>query len=478
LPKTGTSVRATTRGNTIALILVLVAAVLFMFLAFPVRSVTVDVDGRLLQVKIRGDNISAIDRADLALGPEDRLIAEGDRVKVDRAKTVLVQVDGDALPLDTQAETVDDVLEEAGVDYGPEDTVLYDGFPIHPGANLEEAQEGVSPDVVSLGRFTPGPSGEAPEPPVFLSIRRPETLTISVDGVQMQVTSSRVKVEELLAEAGIPVGPSDYVNPARDGLIGDDKLITVLREKTIFLIVGGELTTLTSFRQTVAELLEDTGTSYEETDIISPGLEANLADNITVSVTHVRGDTVVIDEAIPYETIYREDSSLAVGEVRIVQPGQAGLRHREFSLETINGDESERELIREWVDPLPQDEIIALGTSFDVHTLDTEGDGAVPYVDTLEVVATWYNALCEGCDESTSTQTPLRYGTIAVDPRVIPLGTCLYVPGYGFGRAEDVGGAIKGNRIDLGFPGAADGSWWGVRDVTIYILPSCPDHLS
>ena len=477
MPKAGMRGRGATRANTIALVVVLVCATLFMFIAFPVRSVTVDVDGRLIQVKIRDDAIAAVDRANLPLGPEDVLITEGDRVKIDRAKTVLVQVDGEAVPLDTQAETVDDVLEEAGVDYGPEDTVLYDGFPISPAADLDDAQDSVSPDILSLGRFTPGPAGEAPEPPVFLAIRRPETLTISVDGVDQQVTSSRVKVEELLAEAGIPLGPNDYVNPARDGLIGDDKLITVLREKNIFLIVGGELTTLTSFRRTVGELLADTGTDYEDTDIISPGLEANLADNMTVSVTHVRGDTVVIDEAIPYQTIYREDSSLPVGEVRIAQPGQAGLRHREFSLETVNGDESERELIREWVDPIPQDEIIALGTSFDVHTLDTEGDGAVPYVDTLDVLATWYNALCEGCDEVTSTQTPLRYGTIAVDPRVIPLGTCLYVPGYGFGRAEDVGGAIKGNRIDLGFPGAADGSWWGVRDVTIYILPSCPDQL-
>ena len=59
---------------------------------------------------------------------------------------------------------------------------------------------------------------------------------------------------------------------------------------------------------------------------------------------------------------------------------------------------------------------------------------------------------------------------IAVDPRVIPLGTRLYVDGYGYGRALDVGGAIKGNRIDVFLPSEAECRRWGVRTVKVYIL--------
>lgn len=450
-----------------------------MFIAFPIRRITVDVDGRVLELNTRGDDVvGAVERADLNLGPQDEVIASGDRVTIDRAKTVLVQVDGGEVPLDTQAETVEEALDEAGIDYGPEDTVLYDGFPVAPSADLDDADGSTNSDVVSLGRFSDAPSGENAEPPVFLTIRRPETITISIDGNETEVESSRVRVDELLAEAGLPVGPNDYVNPARDGLIGDDKLITVLREKTIFIVVAGELTTVTSYVETVAELLDDTGIELAATDLITPGVDERLRDNMTVSITQVRGDTVVVDEAIPYETIFREDNSLPVGEARVVQPGRAGLRHREYRLERINGSEDGRELVDEWVDPEPQNEIIALGSSLTVRTLNTQFEGLVPYIDTIEVYATWYNALCDGCDDITSTQVPLRYGTVAVDPRVIALGTCLYIPGYGFGRAEDVGGAIKGRRIDLGFPGAADGSWWGARDVEIYILPSCPEHLA
>ena len=63
----------------------------------------------------------------------------------------------------------------------------------------------------------------------------------------------------------------------------------------------------------------------------------------------------------------------------------------------------------------------------------------------------------------------LRKGIVAVDPALIPLGTKLYIPGYGFAVAADTGGGIKGNMIDLGYPDGVPADWrtgW----VDIYIL--------
>ena len=475
MAKLGPRLNVTSRTNSVALLLVIAAAGLFMFLAYPLRHVIVEVDGRLLEVAVRDKSSSAVERADLFVGSRDKVVSEGDRVRIERARQVYVHVDGETIPLQTQETRVADVLAQVGIGSGPLDTILYEGFPVSPSTDLSEAQALTAGELLSLGRFASSPMMRPPVPPAFISVRRPQSMTISVDGQERQLESSRVRVEELLAEAGIRLGPGDFVSPARDGLIGDDREITVLREKTIYIVANGDLTTVTSYRQTVAELIADTGVDYLETDLITPGLDETLSDDMTVSITQVRDGVVVIDEAIPYRTMYQEDASLAVGEVRIVQPGRAGLRHKEFNLDFFGGNETERELVREWVDPQPQDEIIALGANFRVQTLETDDAGSLPYVETMEVLATWYNALCEGCDTRTSTQTLLRYGVVAVDPRVIPLGTCLYIPGYGFGRAEDVGGAIKGRRIDLGFPGAADGSWWGSRYVEIYILPSCPE---
>ena len=63
-----------------------------------------------------------------------------------------------------------------------------------------------------------------------------------------------------------------------------------------------------------------------------------------------------------------------------------------------------------------------------------------------------------------------RHGIVAVDPRVIPLGSHLYIPGYGRATAGDTGGAIQGNRIDLGFNSSTDALQFGRRSVTVYVL--------
>lgn len=71
---------------------------------------------------------------------------------------------------------------------------------------------------------------------------------------------------------------------------------------------------------------------------------------------------------------------------------------------------------------------------------------------------------------TTAMGTAIRYGVAAVDPNVIPLGTRLYIEGYGYARAEDTGGAIKGNKIDLVFGSKAQSSRWGRRTVRVTIL--------
>jgi 3D (Asp-Asp-Asp) domain-containing protein len=65
---------------------------------------------------------------------------------------------------------------------------------------------------------------------------------------------------------------------------------------------------------------------------------------------------------------------------------------------------------------------------------------------------------------------PLRYGVVAVDPRVIPLGSMLFIEGYGLALASDTGSAIKGNRIDLLMATKAQAYRFGRRSVTVHVL--------
>lgn len=93
---------------------------------------------------------------------------------------------------------------------------------------------------------------------------------------------------------------------------------------------------------------------------------------------------------------------------------------------------------------------------------------------TMTVEATAYTAYCNGCSGTTANGTNLRANpnlkVIAVDPRVIPLGTKVWVEGYGEAIAADTGGAIKGNKIDVFIPNLDGAYEWGRRTVTIKIL--------
>ena len=71
---------------------------------------------------------------------------------------------------------------------------------------------------------------------------------------------------------------------------------------------------------------------------------------------------------------------------------------------------------------------------------------------------------------TTAMGIPATYGIVAVDPRVIPLGTRVYIPGYGEALAADTGGAIKGYKIDLCMESYSQAMRFGRRDVTVYIL--------
>lgn len=91
------------------------------------------------------------------------------------------------------------------------------------------------------------------------------------------------------------------------------------------------------------------------------------------------------------------------------------------------------------------------------------------YRKVIEARSTAYSPASAG-GNITCSGTRVRRGVVAVDPRVIPLGTRMYVEGYGYAIAEDIGGAIKGNKIDVAFLSLDECYRWGVRNVKVYIL--------
>ena len=203
---------------------------------------------------------------------------------------------------------------------------------------------------------------------------------------------------------------------------------------------------------------------------------AALAD-----VTHVtwHGNGLVTWErvehrAIAPKTIHRLSVSLAPGHTTVVQAGHSGVLEAYVRYTQRDGGPVRSTILASAVTVPPKARIVAEGiggtplASFEAH-----GIAQMAYMarSAIEMLATAYTADCAGCGGMTALGRRAGKGIVAVDPRVIPIGTRLYIPGYGFAVAGDTGGDILGNRIDLGFDSWREAMLFGRRDVKVYRLP-------
>jgi len=189
------------------------------------------------------------------------------------------------------------------------------------------------------------------------------------------------------------------------------------------------------------------------------------------------------EEAIPFGKIYQNNPDIELGTEEVIQEGKDGKIVRTYLASFWYGEETQRTLTKTEVTNA-KPEMISEGTKIVWRKVATMGeknidDSDLSYWKRIENVwATSYDKSCYGCNEWTALGTKLDYGTCAVDPKVIKLWTKIYVPGYGTCYALDVGGSIKGNKIDVGFydlhAQSEEVGWRGAHYTTIYLLDNEP----
>jgi 3D (Asp-Asp-Asp) domain-containing protein len=170
----------------------------------------------------------------------------------------------------------------------------------------------------------------------------------------------------------------------------------------------------------------------------------------------------------------KKNENLAKGFVNVVKKGQQG--EKEVVTKTVyeDGKEVSKQIVSEKVIKQPVNGIVEEGAK----TLLVTSRGSFNFTRALNMTATAYDASYESTGKSpghpqwgiTYSGLRVRPGIVAVDPRIIPLGTWLYIEGYGEALAADIGGAIKGKRIDLYYDSPSDVRRYGKKSVNVYIL--------
>ena len=255
----------------------------------------------------------------------------------------------------------------------------------------------------------------------------------------------------------------------------------------------GETITTISKKESISKLLGRMGIvpSPLETiavDLSGPGVVITVAEEITYY------DRVT--EEVTFDTVRVANPEMKKGTEKVVQEGADGVRSSIYEVVFSNGQELSRQFVEE-IDSTAVDQIVEYGTAEEqpapaavttnkqsaIATVSKNGDGSgtltladgttLNFSAAKSMTATAYTAGYGGADHCTATGTTVRVGTVAVDKRVIPLGTKMYIVTndgivYGTAVAEDTG--VRGDKVDLYFETYQQCINFGRRGCTVYIL--------
>ena len=339
---------------------------------------------------------------------------------------------------------------------------------------------------------------------------------LSDDGLTVSVRTHSGTVADLLMEYNIVLGEGDVVYPELADPVKGGGEVLVRRAVSVSVSADGQTHRVSLLNGTVGKALYLAGVKVDADDIVTPALTESVTSGMEITVNRVQINTEVEQRRLKYRVTYQDDDELYIGTEKMVKQGSEGVKEVTLRVVTVDGVETERTVVSEEVIEPAQNRIMAQGTkptptptpkptpkptatpkksasptrtaaktasptktstpkstpdpnkkqASDVtdNTITVDGK-TYTYSKTMTVMITAYTHT----GRKTSTGVWPKIGTVAVDKNVIPYGTKMYIPGYGFGVAQDTG--VSGNHIDVFFDTEAECRQFGrKRDRTIYIL--------
>ncbi|MBD8016754.1 G5 and 3D domain-containing protein [Planococcus wigleyi] len=353
-----------------------------------------------------------------------------------------------------------------------------------------------------------------------------EQYNVTVDGKATSAWTTENTVSEILAKADVELTKHDKVSPALDEQVDEETTISVEKAYEVTIQDGLNEKKVWSTSTTVADFLKQHKVSLGKLDRVEKEMDELVLPNSKVKVVRVEKVTDVVEDTVKYAVETKKDDSLLKGNEKVVQKGANGVVKKTYEVIKENGKEVKRDLKNEKVVKEPTKQVTAVGTKTVVASVSrgaqtkaapaakaTPATQAAPAQEKKQekaavktasvekaatpapakaepakaqpaeepaggkefyVSATAYTASCTGCSGITATGINLHANpglkVIAVDPSVIPLGSKVWVEGYGNAIAGDTGGAIKGNKIDLFMANKSDALSFGRKQVKVRVL--------
>lgn len=293
-------------------------------------------------------------------------------------------------------------------------------------------------------------------------------VNLNINGSTETIFTYEKTVGDFLKKQGIELANKDAIRPSLDSEIENDMNIVISSPKSFHIKDGNRVLITEASGYTVGEVLENLGIKINELDRLNTSLDEVAKEGMSIIINRVVEEKVQNKVEIPFETEKRENANMLEGETKVITAGVVGEKVEDVLNTYVNGKIENSEVLKTEISKEPVKEVIEVGTKKAPQTPNGQKVKKV-----IVMQATAYDPTA---GSMTASGTRARVGAVAVDPRVIPLGSKLYIESmdgfasYGYATAEDTGGAIKGNRIDLFYSTNAQANRFGRRNVKVYVL--------
>ncbi|MEK0317855.1 ubiquitin-like domain-containing protein [Cohnella sp. 56] len=315
-----------------------------------------------------------------------------------------------------------------------------------------------------------------------------------VDGGKSTVIQTRTTdVSALLKEQSITVGPNDQLSAALTSSVEDGTRVVIDRAIGIQLVADGKIETKYTTVDTVGDLLKAEGIALSPEDKVTPAVSARIDEGTQIKIVRVKREVVTTEHPLEYKVVKTQDKTMLEGKQKVVQTGQRGLLVKKFERVYEDGKLVDEQLVYKSLAQPAVQQVVAVGAKkkaavatlayseeAGAKTLQLNGKTVNVKRVMSGVTLTAYSAgpASTGKDVGdpgygiTASGTQVVEGrTVAVDPKLVPLGWWVYIEGIGLRRAEDTGSAIKGKKIDVYYDSEKYANKFGTkRGHTVYVI--------